>query len=59
MGHLRKAISLQVPQMGHKQGGKKALKPTNEGSNDADTQSTTGTKPTTNEVKTKGHIVIL
>ena len=33
-------------------------KVTNEGSNDADTQGTTGAKPTINEVKTNGHIVI-
>ena len=33
-------------------------KPTSEVSNDANNQGTTSTKPTTNEVKTKGHIVI-
>ena len=33
-------------------------KPTSEESNDANNQGTTGAKPTTNEVKTKGHIVI-
>ena len=33
-------------------------KPINEGSNAADTQGTTGAKPTINEVKAKGNIVI-
>ena len=33
-------------------------KPTNGGSNDAYIQDTAGTQPTTNEVQTKGHIVI-
>ena len=33
-------------------------KPTNEGRNDADTQGTAGTQPTTNEVKTESHICL-
>ena len=37
---------------------KRLTKPTSEESNDANNQGTTDTKPTTNEVKTKGHIVI-
>ena len=44
--------------MGLGQGRKKASKPTREDSNDANNQGTTGAKPTTNELKTKGHIVI-
>ena len=43
--------------MGLRQGGKKA-KPTREESNDANNQGTVGAKPFTNEVKSKGHIVI-
>ena len=37
---------------------KRLTKPTREVSNVANNQGTTGTQPTTNEVKTKGHIVI-
>ena len=37
---------------------RRLLKLTSEGSNSANTQDTTGSKPTTNEVKTKNHIVI-
>ena len=33
-------------------------KPSSETSDGVNNQSTTGTQPTTNEVKTKGHIVI-
>ena len=36
---------------------RKLTKPTSEESNDADNQDITGAKHTTNEVKTKGHIV--
>ena len=37
---------------------KRLSKSSSEVSNGADNQGTTGTQPTTNEVKTKGHIVI-
>ena len=44
--------------MGRKQGGKRLTKPTSEESNNANSQGTAGVKPTANEAKTKGHIVI-
>ena len=37
---------------------KRLTKPPSEASNGTDSQGTTGIQPTTNEVKTKGHIVI-
>ena len=49
--------SLQVPQMGHGQGGGFSQLTSEEGNN-ANTQDTTGAKPIFTEAKTKGHIVI-
>ena len=57
--HLRKALThCKYPKWAIDRVERRLSQPTNEGSNDANTQGTTGTKPTTNEVKTKGHIVI-
>ena len=59
MDHLRKAlIHCKYPKWMIDRVKRRLSKPTNEGSNDVDTQGTPGTKPTTKEVKTKGHIVI-
>ena len=58
MEHLRKALThckyLNWPWTGEK----KLTKPSSEASNRGDSQGTAGTQPTTNAVKTKGHIVI-
>ena len=59
MDHLRKALThCNYPKWAIDRMERRLCKPTNEGSNDADTQGTAGAKPTSNEVKTKGHIVI-
>ena len=42
-------------QIGHRQGGERLTKPSDNGANN---QDTAGAKPTTNEVEIKGHIVI-
>ena len=59
MENLRKALThCKHPKWGLDRVEKKLTKPTSEVSYGADNQGTTGTQPTTNEVKTKGHIVI-
>ena len=60
MEHLRKALThCKDPKWALDRVEKRLTKPSSEVSNGADSQGTTGTQPTTNEVKTKGHIVIL
>ena len=55
MDHLRKAFThCRYPKWAIDRVERGLSKPTNEGSNDVDTQGTTGTKPTTNEVKIQG-----
>ena len=59
MEHLRKALTYcKYPKWALDRVEKRLTKPSSEVSNGADHQGTTGTQPTTNEVKTKGHIVI-
>ena len=59
MDHLRKALShSKYCKWAIDRTERRLSKLTNEGSNSANTQYTTGTKPTSNEVRTKGHIVI-
>ena len=60
MDHLRKALThCKYPKWATDRVEKRLTKPTGEESNDANNQGTVGAKPTTNEVKTKGHIIIL
>ena len=57
--HLRKALTYcKSPKWALDRMGRRLTKPTSEESNDANNQGTTCTKPTNNEVKIKGHIVI-
>ena len=59
MDHLRKALThCKYPKWALYRVERRLTKPPSEASNDTNNQGTTGTKPTTNEVKTKGHIVI-
>ena len=59
MDHLRKALThCKYPKWAMTRLERRILKLTSEGSNSVNTQDSTGTKPTINEVKTKGHIVI-
>ena len=59
MDHVRKVLThCSYPKLAIDRVERRLSKPTNEGSNDADNQDTAGAKPTINEVKTKGHIVI-
>ena len=59
MEHLRKALTLcKYPKWASDRVEKRLIKPTSEINNGAEVQGTTGTQATTNEVKTKGHIVI-
>ena len=59
MEHLRKALThWKYPKWALKEVEKRLTKPPSEVSNGADSQGTTGTEPTTNEVKTMGHIII-
>ena len=59
MDHFRKALThCKYPKQPIDSVEGRLSKPTNEGINDADIQGTVGAKPTTNEVKPKGHIVI-
>ena len=59
MEHLRKAVTLcKYPKWALERVEKRLIKPTSEVSNGADSQGTVGTQPITNEVKSKGHIVI-
>ena len=57
--HLRKAlVHCKYPKWAMDRVETSLLKLTSEGSNSVSTQDTNGAKPTTNEVKIKGHIVI-
>ena len=57
--HFRKALShCKYPKWAIERVERRLSKLTNKGSNTANPQDTTGTKLTSNEVKTKGHIVI-
>ena len=59
MEHLKKAlIHCKYPKWALDRVEKRLTKPPSKVSNGADSQDTTGTQPTTNEVKTKGHIDI-
>ena len=59
MDHLRKALThSKYPKWALDRVERRLTKHTSEDSNDAHNQGTAGTKPTTNEVKTMGHIVI-
>ena len=59
MEHLRKAITnCKYPKWTLNRKEKRLTKPPSEVSKGADSQGTTGTQPTTNEVKTIGYIVI-
>ena len=59
MDHFRKALThCKYPKWAIDRMERRLSKPTSEESNDANTQGTAGAMPTTNEVKTKGHIVI-
>ena len=59
MEHLRKALThCKYPKWALDRMDKRLPKPTSEVSNMANSQGITGIQPTTNEVKTKGHIVI-
>ena len=59
MEHLRKALACcKYPKWVLDKVEKRLNKPSSEVSNGADSQGTAGTQPTTNEVKTTGHIVI-
>ena len=57
--HLRKAFSQsKYPKWALGQGGERLNRPSREVTDGGDNQGTAGVQPTTNEVKTKGHIVI-
>ena len=57
--HLRKAlIQCKYPKWALEKVEKRLNKPSREATDEANNQGTTGAQPTTNEVKTKGHIVI-
>ena len=59
MDHLRKELThCKYPKWAIDRVERKLSKPNSEERNDTHTQGTAGTKPTTNEVKPKGHIVI-
>ena len=59
MEHLRKALTdCTYPKWASDRVEKKLTKPASEASNVANSQGTTGSQPTTNEVRTIGHIVI-
>ena len=59
MDNLRKVPSnCKYPRWAMDRVERRYLQLTSEGSNSANTQNTTGTKPTTIEAKTKGHIVL-
>ena len=59
MEHLRKVLThCKYPKWALDRVEKRLTKPSSDVSNGADNEGTTGTQPTTNEVKTKGHIVI-
>ena len=59
MEHPRKALTYcKYPKWALKKVEKWLTKPSSEVSNMADSQGTAGAQPTTNEVKTKGHMVI-
>ena len=59
MDHLMKALShCKYPKWAIDRVQRRLSKPTSEETNDANTRGTTGAKPTTNEVKTKGLNVI-
>ena len=59
MDHLRKhSLTVSTPKWDFDRVEKRLTKPTSEVSNVANSQGTAGAQPTTNEVKTKGHIVI-
>ena len=59
MDHLRKALThCRYPKWALDRVERRLTKHTSEYYNDANNQGTAGAKPTTNEVKTKGHIVI-
>ena len=59
MDHLRKALThCKYPKWAIDAVERRLTKSTSEESNDANNQGTTGTKTTTSEDKTKGHIVI-
>ena len=59
MDHLRKALThCKYPKWTLDRVERRLTKPTSEDNNDANNKGTTGTKPTTNKVKTKGHIVM-
>ena len=59
MDHFRKALTqCKYPKWAIDRVERGLLKLTSEGSNSTNTEDTTDAKPTTNEVKTKGHIVI-
>ena len=59
MDHLRKAFThCKYPKWAIDRVEKRLTNPITEGSNDANNQGTAGAKPTSNEDKTKGHIVI-
>ena len=59
MDHLRKALThFKYPKWALDRVERRLTKPTSKDNNDANNQCTAGAKATTNEVKTKGHIVI-
>ena len=58
MEHLRKALTHYLcPKWALDRVEKRLTKPTSEVSNGVNNQGTTGAQPTTNEVKTEGHVV--
>ena len=60
MEHLRKALTqCKYPKWALDKVEKRITKPPSEVSNVADSQVTTGAQPTIDEVKTKGHIVVM
>ena len=59
MDHLRNVLTCcKYPKLAIDKVERRLTKPISEESKDANNQSTPGTKPTSNEVKTKGYIVI-
>ena len=59
MAHLRKALTqCKYPKWALEKVEKKLIKPSREVSDGANNQGIAGAQPTTNEIKTKGHIVI-
>ena len=59
MEHLRMALThCKYPKWALDRVEKRLIKPTSEVNGGAEVQGTSGAQPTTNEVKTKGHIVI-